>query len=65
MGTRGLFLSAAKQSGTMGLSLHKFLLFANPPFSVSVSLSLFVGPGGSELNVFGGDKGGTGGIQVL
>lgn len=35
----GCFSPLAKQSGTMGLSLCKFFLFINHPFSLSVSIS--------------------------
>lgn len=57
-GDAGLvFLPWAKQSRTMGPSLHKFFFICQPSF-LCLCLSLFVGPGGSELNLFGGEGGG-------
>lgn len=53
MGMRSLFFhSGDKQSRTTSQSPHKFLLFPDQSFSLSLYLYFLMEPRGSELNLF-------------
>lgn len=56
MGTRGLFFSSGQTEQDCGPESAQVLFICQPSF-LCVRLSLFVGPGGSELNLLGGGVG--------
>lgn len=56
MGTQGLFFSLGQTEQDYGPESAQVLFICQPSF-LCLCLSLFVGPGGSELNLFGGGVG--------
>ena len=53
MERQGLFFSLGQTEQDYGLESAQVLFICQPPF-LCLCLSLFVGPGGSELNLLGG-----------